>query len=163
MIGNKTEYQIQQSLTSLLWQFVEEVCLTFVAIVFAIFVDTISKTDIISSHVITEVSAILFKYLLFSKTHELGFQLYSFLHLQYYLHSHWQVLLFHLWFELHVFLLNLHLQSYGIRFVIVWTSILFGVILNAFTFMSFGSIWIHIVGDNTLELPLHLPKLIMTG
>ena len=34
---------------------------TFVAKVFVIFVDTISITDMISSHVITEVSAILFK------------------------------------------------------------------------------------------------------
>ena len=48
---------------------------TFVAIIFVIFVDTISRTDIISSHVITEVSEILFKCLLFSQMHVVGFQL----------------------------------------------------------------------------------------
>ena len=36
---------------------------TFVAIAFVIFVETKSITDIISSNAITEVSAIIFKYL----------------------------------------------------------------------------------------------------
>ena len=48
------------------------VLITFVAIVFVIFVDTISITVIISSHSITEVSGILFNY--FSQIHVLGFQ-----------------------------------------------------------------------------------------
>ena len=48
---------------------------TFVAIIFVIFVDTISITVIISSHMITEVSSILFKDLLFSQIHVLEFQL----------------------------------------------------------------------------------------
>ena len=59
----------------LLRQFIEAVLVTFVAILFAIFVDTISITVIFSSHSITEVSAILFKYLLLSQIHVLGFQL----------------------------------------------------------------------------------------
>ena len=74
MIANKTVCKIQQSifyLTFLICQFIN----TFVALVFAIFVDTISITDIGSSHAITEVSAILFRYLLFSQIHALGFQL----------------------------------------------------------------------------------------
>ena len=41
---------------------IEAVLVTFVAIVFATFVDTISITYIISSHAITEVSTILFRY-----------------------------------------------------------------------------------------------------
>ena len=78
MITNETVCKIQQSvlyLNFLLWQFTEEVFASFVAIVFVIFVDTISIADIISSHVITKVSVILFKYLLFSQMHALGFQL----------------------------------------------------------------------------------------
>ena len=66
----------------LLWQFTEAVLVTFVDMVFVIFVDRISITYIISSHSITEVSPILFKYLLFSQIHVLGFQLQSFLHLR---------------------------------------------------------------------------------
>ena len=56
-------------------QFIEAVVVTFVFILFVIFVDTISITVIFSSHLITEVSAILFKYLLLSQIHVLGFQL----------------------------------------------------------------------------------------
>ena len=43
MIVNKTECKIEQSLTFLLWQFIEAVIVTFVAVVFVIFVDTIHK------------------------------------------------------------------------------------------------------------------------
>ena len=42
---------------------------TFLAIAFVNFVDKIPITDMILSHVITEVSATLFKYLLFSQIH----------------------------------------------------------------------------------------------
>ena len=59
----------------LLWQFIEAVLVTFVAIVFVIFVAIVSITIRISSHSVTEVPAILFKYLLFSQIHVLGFQL----------------------------------------------------------------------------------------
>ena len=57
---------------------------TFVAVVFVIFVDTISvtDTDITLSHTITKLSAIPFKYLVFSQIHVLGFQLQSFLQLR---------------------------------------------------------------------------------
>ena len=55
----------------LLWQLFA----TFIAIVFVIYTDSISITDLISSQVITEVSEILFKYLSFSQIHVLGFQL----------------------------------------------------------------------------------------
>ena len=65
MINNKR--------TFLLKQFIVAELLTFVAAVFAFFVDTISVTIIISSHSVTKVAAILFKYLLFPKIHALGF------------------------------------------------------------------------------------------
>ena len=55
--------------------FTMTIFVTFVGIVVAIFVDIISTKDIISSNSKTEVSAILFKYLLFSQIHALGFQL----------------------------------------------------------------------------------------
>ena len=60
MIINKTVCKIWQpmlNITFLSLEFID----TFIAIVFVIFVDTISITDIISSHAITEKSAILFK------------------------------------------------------------------------------------------------------
>ena len=49
------------------YEFIEAVVITFVAIVFEIFVDTISIAVFISSHSITKVSATLLKYLLFSQ------------------------------------------------------------------------------------------------
>ena len=55
-----------------------EVIDTFVAIVFAFFVDKISirnMTNVISSQEITEVSKTLFKYLLFSQINVLGLQI----------------------------------------------------------------------------------------
>ena len=69
MITNKTVYEIKQYLTILSLEFID----TFVVIVFVIFVDKLSITDVISSHVITEVSAILFNYLLFSQMQMLGY------------------------------------------------------------------------------------------
>ena len=71
MITNKTVYEIKQYLTNLSSESID----TFVFIVFVIFVDTFSITDVILSHVITEVSAILFKYLLFSQMQMLGYEL----------------------------------------------------------------------------------------
>ena len=65
MINKKTPCKILQSLTFLLWQFIETVLVTFLAIISVVFVDIVSITVIISSYSITEVSAILFKYLLF--------------------------------------------------------------------------------------------------
>ena len=64
---------IKNKLTFLLTQFTVAELLTFVATVFAFFVDTISVTIIFSSHSGTKVPAILFKYLLFPKIHVLGF------------------------------------------------------------------------------------------
>ena len=55
MITNKTIYKIKQYLTILSSEFID----TFVVIVFAIVADTIYIADIISSHVITEVSPTL--------------------------------------------------------------------------------------------------------
>ena len=49
----------------LLLHFIKVVLVKIGVIVFFFFVDTISKAVIISSHSITEVSVILFKYLLF--------------------------------------------------------------------------------------------------
>ena len=67
MVTNKNVFKIYQSISVLLWQFIEVVLVTFVAIVFVFFVDTMPITGIISSHSITELSAILFKYLLYHK------------------------------------------------------------------------------------------------
>ena len=69
MITNKTVYEIKQYLTILSSEFID----TFVFIVFVILVDKLSITDVISSHVITEVSAILFNYLLFSQMQMVGY------------------------------------------------------------------------------------------
>ena len=55
--------------------FTEIVLLTFVGKVCVTFIDKLSLTFIISSSTITNVSEILFKYLLFSEIHVLAFQL----------------------------------------------------------------------------------------
>ena len=73
---------IKNKNTFLLTQFTVAELLTFVATVFAFFVDTISVTIFFSSHSVTKVPAILFKYLLFPKIHVLGF------HCAIYLQSH---------------------------------------------------------------------------
>ena len=65
MINKKTPCKILQSVTFLLCKFIETVLVTFLAIIFVVFVDIVSITVIISSYTITEVSAILFKYLQF--------------------------------------------------------------------------------------------------
>ena len=75
MIDNKTVWKINQSLAFLLWKFIEAVLVTFVAVVFGFFVDILSIAIIISAHSVTEVSAIFFKYLLFSQIYVLEFQL----------------------------------------------------------------------------------------
>ena len=46
-------------------------------------------------------------------------------------------------------------------FDMVLPSFLFVIRLNAFTFMPFAFFGTHIFGDKTLQLSLHLPKLIM--
>ena len=81
MIANKTVCKIYQCLTFLLCQFIEAALVTFVAIVFVFFASKLSKAITISSQSVTEVPVKLFRYLLFSQTHVLGFQLYSFSHL----------------------------------------------------------------------------------
>ena len=53
-------------------------------------------------------------------------------------------------------LLNLHLQSREICFVIVLASFLFVVMFNALTFMPSVSFGTRIFGDKTLQLPVHL-------
>ena len=52
------------------------------------FGDTLSIAFVILLHIITEVSGILQKYIPFSQIHMLGFELQSFLHVRYFLHSH---------------------------------------------------------------------------
>ena len=59
----------------LLWQLIEAVLATIAAIVFVLFVDKLSVKITISSHIVTEVSARLFKYLPFSQIRVFGFQL----------------------------------------------------------------------------------------
>ena len=75
MITDKTVCRINQSIlyfTFLPLEFIDTVLLP---IVFAIFVNKISITCIISSHAITELSAIFLKYFLFSQVHVLRSQL----------------------------------------------------------------------------------------
>ena len=67
MITNKTVSKIQQSNLSCFFCYGNY--LIFVAIAFVIFAYAISITDIISSHSITEVSAIFFKHLLYKTFH----------------------------------------------------------------------------------------------
>ena len=62
------------------------------------FIDTVSVASIISSHVITKSLAILFKYLLISQLHILGFQTGASLHTQsftQFLYSHQHLSLIH--------------------------------------------------------------------
>ena len=56
-------------------EFIDAVLLTFFWAAFVTFIDILSATFSISSHTITESSAILFKYLLHLQIHVLGFQL----------------------------------------------------------------------------------------
>ena len=60
-------------------------------------------------------------------------------------------------------LMTLHLQSHQICFVTVLASFLFFIILNTLTFTSFVFLETNIFGDKTLQLSLHLTKLIMSG
>ena len=46
-------------------------------------------------------------------------------------------------------------------FVIILASFLFVIILNTLALMSFVAFETNIVGDKTLQLPLHLSKIIM--
>ena len=86
---------------------------------------------------ITEVSAILFKYLLFSQVHVLEF-------------------------GLRFVLLTFHLQSHEISFA-MFSFTLF-ILVNALTFRSFGVFFTtHIFGDMALQLPLQSSKLMMNG
>ena len=56
-------------------------------------------------------------------------------------------------FELLVVLLNLHLQSHEICFVIALASFLFIIILNVLLCVSFAT---HIFGGKTSQIPVHL-------
>ena len=59
----------------LLRKFIKAVLKAFVDIIFVFFVDILSIPIIISSHFVNEVTVTLFKYLLFSQIHVLGFQI----------------------------------------------------------------------------------------
>ena len=76
-----------------------------------------------------------------------------FLHVRYYIHLHWHLSLFHLWFELHIVLLNLHLHSHETYFFVLFILL---SISNTLTFVFFVLSW-------TLKLPLHLSRLILNG
>ena len=66
-------------------------------------------------------------------------------------------------FDLNYMFYNLHLPSHEIYVVIALASLLFVIILNALIFMSFVSFGTHIFGDETVQLPVHLIKLIING
>ena len=81
MTTNKTMCKIRQSilyLTFLSSEFVDALFASFIGIVQLPFVDTLSATSVISSHVITEWSVILSAYPSFSQLHIKGFQIYYF-------------------------------------------------------------------------------------
>ena len=63
--------------------------------------------------------------------------------------------------ELYIVLLNFHLQSQEMCFVIALPSSFFVIISNYLTYMSFVSFGTHIFGDKTLQRPVHLSKLVM--
>ena len=65
-----------------------------------------------------------------------------------------------------VLLLNLHLQSHEVRFIIVLASFVLVKILNTLTFMSFVLFGTQIFVDKSsieLQLPLNLSRIIMNG
>ena len=113
-------------LTFLSSEFIEIVLMTFVNIVFVIFAGIVfvtfvlSVAFIISSHTIFKSSRTIFKYLLFSQMHVLGLQ-------QWYIFARAKIFalvlivsLFNFWFDLHIALLNLHLQGHNY----IWLMIL---------------------------------------
>ena len=69
MVNNKNVCKIKQCilcLTFLLSEFIESVLVSFVDIIFVTFVDTLSLTFTYSSNtIITKLTTLLFKYLLF--------------------------------------------------------------------------------------------------
>ena len=108
-----------------------------------------------------------FKYLLISQIHLLEFPncnpfcAYS----TFYTHSdifHYSIFDF----ELHVVLLNLHLQSHEICFIIVLALYILFIILRTLTFTSFVSLGTHSFVDQSsiaLQLLLHLSRITMNG
>ena len=131
MITNKTICKIWNCLTFLLWQFLlwQFATLVFcVAVVFVIFVgilfvffDTLSITIIISSYSVIEVS-LDSNYNLFCTYDNF------YIHINMFYYSIF-------WFELHVVLINFHLQSHEICSVIALASLLFVIILHSLTFL----------------------------
>ena len=78
MVTNKNVCKIKQSILYLIFslsEFINTISMIFADIAFVTIVDRPSIMLIISSQIITESSTILFKYLLFSQIHVLGFQL----------------------------------------------------------------------------------------
>ena len=63
----------------------------------------------------------------------------------------------------YVVLLNLHLHSQEICSLSALATALFVIILYALIFMFFVSFGTHFFGDKTLQLPVHLIKLIKNG
>ena len=132
-------------------------------IVFVFYVVKLSMKITISSHLVTEVSATLFKYLLFSKKYVLGFQLNSFSHLCKFLYSHWHVLLFYFLFWItcctiqFAFTITWNMFCHCFSFIFVCYQIKG---FNIYVYCFFGT---QIFWNKTLQLPVHLFKLIMKG
>ena len=64
-------------------------------------------------------------------------------------------LLFYVCFELHIVLLNLHLQLHEICSLSVFVLFLFAIVLNALKFMSFVSFGTNVFTDKTFQRSLH--------
>ena len=87
MVNNKTVFKIVQSILSFTFsssEFIDTAVMTFVDIVFLTFANVLFVTLIISLQAVTESSKILFKFLLFSQIHVLGFLLLSFVLIRYF-------------------------------------------------------------------------------
>ena len=77
-----------------------------------VFLEVFLVVSLVSSHITTESSIILPTYLPFLQLQVEGFQKWRFSHARCPFrssHSHWQLLLFHFWFELH-FLLSTYIH-----------------------------------------------------
>ena len=137
------------------------------ALVFVILINAIFIADTMSSYEITEKSAMIFKYL-----HSHKYICYDFndrlfvcmiiFTLAIFTFYTCLIIPFLIWIICsYIQVLNLHLQPHQIYFAIVLAWFLFVIILNALTFMYFLSYGTDIIDVNTLQLPLHLLKLIM--
>ena len=140
----------------------------FFGIVFILWLHDLASASasIISSHLITESSIILAKYLPSLKIHVAGFQIYFFSHMLCLLHSRRHLLLFNHWFELHFLPSNLHFHSRDICLVNVFDLFMPVIMSNLFRFKSSFLVGILILIDTPLRVlqpQIYLSNLTASG